>query len=198
MNFGYGISGAMFQPNLKQESLTGAYAGGLSFKYRGEKYIGFQADLNYSHRGYKLAPPQDTTTTRTLNSIMLPIMAQGTIGYKKLVVIINLGCYASYMLNSKVEKSFNGISAKDNYEFILARDHRYEFGALAGAGFYFDLNPILVQLEARYYYGLTNLLNPNYMLNKPYDSRQYQLLISAGLFFDLGTLFNRESKLTKN
>lgn len=198
INFGYGMSGVMFQPDLKQTSYAGSYSGGLSFKYVGEKYMAFQAELNYTHRGYKKPEIGDSIYTRTYNSIMLPMMAQGNVTYKRVSVLLNLGCYASYMLNSKDQIKTKGITYKNDYEFILKRDRRYEFGVLGGVGLGLKLNPIMLQVESRYYYGLTNLYNPDYTNNRPYGSRQFQLQFSAALFYDLGSLFGSEPKLTKN
>lgn len=198
INFGYGMSGVMFQPDLKQTSYAGSYSGGLSFKYVGEKYMAFQAELNYTHRGYKKPEIGDSIYTRTYNSIMLPMMAQGNVTYKRVSVLLNLGCYASYMLNSKDQIKTKGITYKNDYEFFLKRDRRYEFGVLGGVGLGLKLNPIMLQVESRYYYGLTNLYNPDYTNNRPYGSRQFQLQFSAALFYDLGSLFRSEPKLTKN
>jgi hypothetical protein len=198
VNFGYGMSGVMFQPDLKQTSYAGSYSGGLSFKYVGEKYMAFQAELNYVLRGYKKPEVGDSVYTRTYSSIMLPIMAQGSVTYKRVSVLLNLGCYASYMLNSKDQIKTKGITYKNDYEFFLKRDRRYEFGVLGGVGLGLKLNSILLQVESRYYYGLTNLYNPDYTNNRPYGSRQFQLQFSAALFYDLGSLFGSEPKLTKN
>ena len=198
INFGYGMSGVMFQPDLKQTSYAGSYSGGLSFKYVGEKYMAFQAELNYTQRGYKKPEIGDSIYTRTYNSIMLPMMAQGNVTYKRVSVLLNLGCYASYMLNSKDQIKTKGITYKNDYEFFLKRDRRYEFGVLGGIGLGLKFNPIMLQVESRYYYGLTNLYNPDYTNNRPYGSRQFQLQFSAALFYDLGSLFGSEPKLTKN
>lgn len=195
-NFGYGFSGAMFQPNMNQEMYTGSYTGGIAFKYRGEKYMAFQGEIDYSHKGYRIK--NDTIAyERTSNTIMVPMMAQGNIGYKRLNVILNLGCYGSYMLNAKEKTTYKNVTTENDYDIKLVRDHRYEFGIVAGGGFYVDLKPVLVQFEARYYYGLTNLIDPTYTNNRPLDSRQYQFVVSGGLFFDLGSIFAREPKQTK-
>ncbi|WP_320051546.1 outer membrane beta-barrel protein [uncultured Acetobacteroides sp.] len=198
INFGYGMSGVMFQPDLKQTSYAGSYSGGLSFRYVGEKYMSFQAELNYTHRGYKKPEIGDSIYTRTYNSIMLPIMAQGNVTYKRVSVLLNLGCYVNYMLDSKDQIKTKGITYKNDYEFFLKRDRRYEFGVLGGVGLGLKLNPFMLQVESRYYYGLTNLYNPDYTNNRPYGSRQFQLQFSAALFYDLGSLFESEPKLTKN
>lgn len=194
VNFGYGFSGIMFQPKMDQKAYPSSYSGGLSFKYKGEKYMSFQGEVNYSHRGYRQIG-EKVDYERTLNAVMIPIMAQGNVTYKRLNAIIDLGCYASYILNSQERSPANGPST--DYEFLLARDHHYEFGVLAGGGFYFDLKPILFQVSARYYYGLTNMMSPAYMNHKPDDSRLYQLQISGSLFFDLGSIFAKQPKLTK-
>jgi hypothetical protein len=199
INFGYGVAGVMFQPDLKQTSYSGSYSGGLSFKYVGEKYMAFQAELNYTHRGYKMTVDNSNIPSRTYNSVILPIMAQGNVTYKSISVLVNLGCYASYMLNSEYQtNATNGTINSYDYEFFLKRDRRYEFGVLGGVGLGLKLNPILLQVESRYYYGLTNIYNPDYTNNRPYGSRQFQLQFSAALFYDLGSLFGSEPKLTKN
>ena len=198
VNFGYGVAGVMFQPSLKQKSYTGSYSGGVSFKYMVEKYMAFQAELNYSHRGYRMTEDVANISPRTYNSIMLPIMGQGVVAYKKAIVLLNLGCYASYMLDSKYQVVSNNTTTDYDYEFFLKRDRRYEFGLLGGVGFGLNLNPVLLQIESRYYYGLTNLYNPDFTNNRPYGSRQYQLQVSAALFYDLGSIFKSEPKLTKN
>lgn len=123
---------------------------------------------------------------RTYNSIMLPMMGQGVITYKRASVLINLGCYASYMLNSKYQAG--STASNGEFEFLNRRDRRYEFGVLGGLGLGLKLNPFMLQIESRYYYGLTNLYNPDYTNNRPYSSRQYQLQVSAALLYDLGSL----------
>lgn len=186
----------MFQPKMDQAVYPSSYSGGLSFKYKGEKYMSFQGEVNYSHRGYRQVG-EKIDYQRTLNAVMVPIMAQGNIAYKRFNVILDLGCYAGYILDAKERNTVNGITTENDYSFLLDRDHRYEFGVLAGGGFYVDLKPILFQVSARYYYGLTNLMSPIYMSHKPDDSRLYQLQISGSLFFDLGSIFAGEPKKTK-
>ncbi|TCN72096.1 outer membrane protein with beta-barrel domain [Acetobacteroides hydrogenigenes] len=198
INVGYGIAGIMFQPDLKQTSYAGSYSGGLSFKYMAEKYMAFQAELNYTHRGYKKPEIGDSIYTRTYNSIMLPIMAQGNVSYKRVSVLLNLGAYASYMIDSKDQIKNKGITYKNDYDFFLKRDRRYEFGVLGGVGLGFKLDPITIQVESRYYYGLTNLYNPDYTNNRPYGSRLYQLQFSAAILYNLGSSTKNEPKLTKN
>lgn len=189
INYGYGISGVAFQPSIKGSATVGSFNAGIAFKHRGEKYVGFEANINYVNRGYKIKSQDiDSTYKRSFNSIMVPVMAQGTIAYKRVIAIIDLGAYAAYRLDSEVEIDVNGVKTKEDYEFIVDRDRRYEFGALAGAGFYIDLRPILVQFDARYYYGLTNLINPNYVNNKPLESRPYQWMVTASIFYRLGGL----------
>lgn len=196
-NAGYGFSGVTFQPASDQSTYNGSYTGGITFKHRNEKYFALQAELNYTHRGYNRPLDEKTTYKRTYNSIMLPAMAQIIVSYKRFSVITNLGCYASYMLNSETETTQNGVTQKSSYEFFLKRDTRYEFGALAGAGLSIDANPILIQVESRFYYGLTNLYDPDYTNNRPYGSRQFQLQFSAALLYNLGSLFGSDPKLTK-
>lgn len=186
VNYGYGISGITFQPRLDQKSYSGSYTGGLTFKYMGEKYLAFQAELNYTHRGFKMKEENPLIVPRTYNSIMLPMMGQGVITYKRASVLINLGCYASYMLNSKYQAG--STASNGEFEFLNRRDRRYEFGVLGGLGLGLKLNPFMLQIESRYYYGLTNLYNPDYTNNRPYSSRQYQLQVSAALLYDLGSL----------
>jgi hypothetical protein len=196
VNFGYGFSGIMFQPRFGQEIYPQSYSGGLTFKYKGEKYMAFQGDVLYSLRGYRTKT--DTSTyERTNSSIMVPMMAQGVVGYKWFNVIAGLGCYGSYILNSKEKTTIHNVTTSKDYDFLLARDHRYEFGVVANAGFSFNMNPVMLQLEARYYYGLTNLLVPNYQGSKLFDSRQYQLQISAGLYLNLGSVLGNTPKQTK-
>lgn len=198
VNYGYGISGVNFQPDQKQTSYPGSFSTGLSFKYQNEKHFAFQAELNYTHRGYKKPEIGDSVYTRTYNSVMLPMMGQYTATYKRVSVVMNLGFYASYLLDSKDQIKTKGVAYKNDYEFFLKRDHRYEFGVLGGGGLSLNLNPFMLQVETRYYYGLTNLYDPDYTKNRPYGSRQFQLQFSAALFYDLESLFNSGSKLTKN
>lgn len=104
--------------------------GGLVFRYAGHKYYAFQMELNYEHRGWK-----QEGVSHSLHYIELPILMHLNFGSDLCRWFFNLGPQIGYCV-------------KDESYTI---DHRFDWGATAGTGFYIDAkNAGVYQLEIRY------------------------------------------------
>jgi len=150
-NFGVTESMVMFTPSVSQGFLMG-YNGGVVFRYIAEKYVGMQAEINYSQRGWT---ESSGLYTRQLNYIELPFMTHIYMG-KKSRFFINIGPKVSYLLSEKVV--LNQSTTSDT-QHITAIQNPFDYGLCGGLGLLFNIKGNIIQLETRTYYGFSDVFS---------------------------------------
>lgn len=150
-NFGVTESMVMFTPSVSQGFLMG-YNGGVVFRYIAEKYVGMQAEINYSQRGWT---ESSGLYTRQLNYIELPFMTHIYMG-KKSRFFINIGPKVSYLLSEKVVLNQNTTS---DTQHITAIQNPFDYGLCGGLGLLFNIKGNIIQLETRTYYGFSDVFS---------------------------------------
>ena len=122
------------------------YHAGAQFLMISEKYVGLKVELNYAQKGFK-----DRYGHRHLDYIELPFMTHITFGQKLFRFFINLGPEVAYLIHD------NPISA-DTQQHSLPVKNRFDYGIVGGLGFEFNTKTGIYTIDARYNFGLNNVL----------------------------------------
>ncbi len=217
VTMGYGMSTGRLEPKQQMRAIWGQYQAGLTWRYYGtQRFVGgFGVDLEFLQQGFSFAtnaslvdePKDYLYYTRRINSIMLPIVWQPHFYLLRNHVRFYLEAAAtfSYNLSSTYEdetlRDQGDPDWKGTYEFKTVRDNRIGYGLAGGAGLAILIRRFELNLRARYYFGLADLLrnrnkysgnandgveNPFYAtpLRSPMDN----LMISVGVSYR----FNKE------
>ena len=157
-----------YMTDLEIQGSPGLTAG-VSGQYSFMDWLGVRVDLNYTQKNYQIHRAMlDKWEYNYRNDyLQLPVMAAFSFGGTKLRGFCNLGCYTGIWLNSHISGTdFNLFSSKwvslnENVKFNSDRDNRWDAGLLAAAGLEYHIaNHWAIQLEARYYHGLTSTTKP--------------------------------------
>jgi hypothetical protein len=205
---GYGAASGRFYPLRETGMFFGNYTGGLAWKYYSEQQIvgGVGAELEFQQRGYKIFYGNKSATTdytlRRVNSITMPLIWQPHLYFfdRRLRVFLNAAFTVTYNLG--VDDSVTEVTFRDDgsskmvsssvttpYKFITARDNRWNYGIFGGFGFGVLFGRCEVFAEARYYYGMSDIIRnyTKYQFQSEFlRSELDNLYINVGFFFRLG------------
>jgi hypothetical protein len=165
---GVDFSRIFFNPSVTQKMAMGAVAG-LQIKYVEESHFGLIAELNLEQRGWK----EDFEETqysykRTVNYIQIPVLAHIYFGNRG-QFFFNAGPEIGFKIGESTSTNFDvaNISSLPDMpskklntdEMFMDADQKIDYGISVGLGGEFFVNPRhSVLLEARFYYGLGNVL----------------------------------------
>jgi hypothetical protein len=205
---GYGAASGRFYPPKETGMFLGNYTGGIAWKYYSDQPVlgGIGAELEYQQRGYKIFNGNKSATTdytlRKVNSITMPLIWQPHLYFfnRSLRVFLNAAFTVTYNLGvwdsvTEVKFSDNGSgkmvssSVTTPYKFITARDNRWNYGLFGGFGFGVLFGRCEVFAEARYYYGMGDIIRnyTKYTFQSDFlRSELDNLYINMGFFFRLG------------
>lgn len=165
---GADMSQVMFHPSVSQKFKVGATAG-FTFRYIEENHFGIIAELDFTQRGwtedFEDAP---FSYSRTLNYIEIPVMTHIYFG-RRGRFFFNAGPVVGYMLGDSMKSNFNPYDWKHepgfpdrnrtNDQIDMQISNRFDYGICAGLGGEFNINrKNSLSLEARFYYGLGNIM----------------------------------------
>lgn len=190
---GVSMSRVFFNPSVKQGFPVGATAG-LMFRYIEENHFGIIAELNFEQRGWK-ENFEDTKFSyrRTLNYIQVPVLAHIYFGSPRGHFFVNAGPEIGFQAGESTSANFDpegiadipGFPLKDRQiaQLTLPCDTRIDYGISGGLGGEFFLNgKSSVCLEARFYYGLGNVMKCG--RTEAFSSANSMgLMITAGYWF---------------
>lgn len=150
----FGATGSMvnFLPSVKQSYLLGANAG-LSFRYIGHSFAGFQTELNYSQRGWSEASGQ---YNRNLHYIELPFMTHFYFG-KKIKIFLNVGPKISYLIAESSSVDQNNPSTLAQHKNSI--DNQLDYGFCLGPGFLFRIQKQVFLFDLRANYSLSDVFS---------------------------------------
>jgi len=126
--------------------------------------------------------------------VQLPVMQRFSFGWEQTRFFVNLGGFGGYLFSRWESGRLLNVYDQSNYysysgkgRFDSRRDQRFELGVLAGAGMeYLSKERYRFFAEVRYFHGLTNLQQENYMLNQiPRYNNTF--LFQMGCFFQFKT-----------
>lgn len=171
---GYGMASARFDPKQEMKGMWGIYTAGLTWRYYGtQRFVGgFGIDLEFLQQGFSFAtnaslveePKDFRYYTRHINSVMLPIVWQPHIYMLRHRVRVYLEAAAtfSYQLSSDYEdesaKASGMADWKGDYNYKTARDSRWGYGLAGGGGIAFLIRRFEINVRARYYFGLSDVV----------------------------------------
>ncbi len=180
----WGLSGAYIAPTQYQKPVYGNFEAGFIVKHYNLKYIGFQGELNFVERGYRKPVNNWAFYKRANTYLELPIFLQGKIKYRVSYLVLNAGCYAAYLIDSKEGDNLNGEFNMIEYDFSILRDNRFDYGLLGGLGLGFDIKNVTLQVEARILYGFGDIYKHSYQGN-PTQSPFFSQSVSFGVLYNL-------------
>ncbi len=195
---GKSVSWVTFSPTLKQLPLLDQEIDyGLGVKYYDLQYVGFHGEANFSQRGYVL-PLTDTSEYKRINNYLeIPIFMQVRIENKGFFIHLNVGCYSSYLISTYQGNNTYGFFIKEEYDFNILKDNRFDYGLAGGLGFGFETRFGVLQLDARFTLGFGDIYKHNFKGN-PTQSPARMLGASLSYFVNLTKLSNNGNKLTFN
>jgi hypothetical protein len=199
---GYGAAQGRFYPAEETSMTWGKMSGGVAWKYYSPQQVvgGVGAELLYMARGYRI-DRGNMSTIRTVNSITMPLIWQPHLYFARrhLRVFVNAAFTFTYNLGvgdtvtelSRVivdGKVVSQSSIVTPYKMIAPRDGRWNYGIMGGAGFGVLFGRWEVAAEARYYYGMSDILRTQtrYMFNDYIRSELDNLSINLSVYFRLG------------
>lgn len=163
---GADFSRVVFTPGVTQSFNIGGNAG-LNFRYIEEKHFGFIVEANWEQRGWKEDFEElPYKYARTVNYIHVPFLAHIYFGNRG-KFFINAGPSVSFMVGESTDANFDINTVKDNHLFSNRITYQYfepvrqkvDYGISGGLGGEFSINRRnSLYLEARFYYGLGNVL----------------------------------------
>lgn len=187
---GLDLSMVNFSPSVRQSMLPGANAG-LNFRYTEENHFGFVVEVNWEQRGWKEnfdgAP---FSYSRTVDFIHIPFMSHIYFGNRH-KFFINLGPSIGFRIGDAVKSNFDYEHVSSVPDFPLHTSQQYgyptkakvDFGISGGLGGELGINSRnSLYLEARYYFGIANLL-PAGRADHFKSSNPMTLSVSLGYWF---------------
>lgn len=177
---------------------------GLAVYHMSTKHFGLQAEINYANKGYKIGkeyssfglPDSGWTYSRSINYIEIPLLTHVEIGKGRFHIIANLGPQFSYAISSSETfnqnvTSFTGIKTGDIY-ISNTKTNGFQFGLAVGGGINYRFNFGIIQLEARYYLGLSNIIPP-----RKYSNFQNQHFGATISYYYLVPIRKKEKEATE-
>lgn len=163
---GVNLSMVSFTPGITQGFLPGAN-GGINFRYMEENHFGFIVELNFEQRGWKEDfEKRPFSYSRTVNYLQLPFLAHIYFG-RRGRFFINAGPSVSVAIGESTSSNFNhadvgsveGFPNRVTYQYGMTVENRFDYGISGGIGGELSINRRnALYLEARYYFGLGNML----------------------------------------
>ena len=174
---GSGFATARPYPDQEMKAIWGTYQVGFSWRYYSmPRFLAcFGIDVELLQRGYSFAPIafhyEDKKDykyyTRTLNSIMIPIVWQPHcyLFKKHMRLYLEAAPTFSFNFSSKFQNnetlSQNGIMegpVSGKYEFRPERDNRFSYGLRGGGGFDLIFGQVEVGFRVMYDFGFSDIL----------------------------------------
>ncbi len=152
LNGGMAASTVNFTPKVSQSFLMG-YTGGLVFRQISQKSLGWQVELNYMQRGWQ---ETEGGYARQLNFIELPFMTHFNFG-KKFRFFFNIGPKVGYLISESVLQNTQETSTSVQHTTLT--ENKFDYGFVAGTGFYINIKGQVFQLEARGNYSMSDIFS---------------------------------------
>jgi outer membrane protein W len=164
------------------------FTGGLVLLYEFNDQLAIQPELLYSQKGVQSNLYEGiilVDVTASFNYVELPILLRYQVPLKgKFKPFVFAGPCISYSLSSELELSASILSVTLD---IGSLSHVSDFGLVAGGGFGYEVGNGLLVLDARVYYGFTNvLLTGDFEINGSIHTIEEDDFKNYGFVFMLG------------
>ena len=169
-------------PQYLDKNYLFAANAGLSMRYMSEKHFGIQLELNYFQSGWKDDFGYGSTNSyrREMSFIELPFLMHARIASKSIGFYLNLGPKFSFFLSESEYLDSDLSYAYHN----KAAETPFQWGILGGGGFEVILKQQRFGLEARYYFGLSDIFS-NAVVDDFVSSNLQQISLNLMYYFRL-------------
>ena len=179
---GAGYATARLYPKQEMKPIIGGTNFGLSWRYYSlPRFVGAVGlDLELMQRGFSYGYDYTSTMddngieerhykyyTRTMNTIMLPIVWQPHVYLSKNHIRAYVEAAFTLSYNFGGEWEYDNRPDHGKYDWRLERDNRWNYGLAGGAGFSLLFGRIEAGVRARYYFGYADVMRNR---NKYYDN----------------------------
>lgn len=178
IKYGYGMNGAMFSFDAKEEMIYTPVNYGLFYTYYHPmwgfmNYFGIQAGVNYARQGFKTN--SGYFEDETWETVYATLISQFKFDAgKRIRILINAGGFGGYRFATDKQKGFDCF------------DNRIEYGAIGGLGLGFKFHPFELHLEGNYKHSFSFLFHPEKLSSKTWIyTYPYQIQISLALLYKL-------------
>lgn len=166
---GADMSRVGFYPSISQKMQAGVL-GGVRIRYVEENHFGILAELSFVQRGWKEDFEElHYNYSRSLNYLEIPVMTHIYFG-RRGRFFFNAGPQFGLYLGEKISSNFNykniegikdfPIKNRHNEQLSMKIANKIDYGISAGLGGEFFINPRnSLDLEARFYFGLGNIMS---------------------------------------
>ena len=135
---------------------------GVAFQHFYQHHVGFQAEINFSQKGYKQKFDNGSAFETRLNYLEIPMLAVIRTGKNKFHIFANAGVYLEFLLNSKISErpSDADIGSWDFYAYDESSDRKFGYGFRVGSGLSYDFGFGTILADVHFSYSLSNFFNP--------------------------------------
>lgn len=209
ISFG-GKFGATLSQFTDQQPYTNnaqGYTGGAFFRYNFSQLFSLQLEANYSQQGGRITnfnvpeyygledswyDMKVENQYLRMHNVEVPLLAQFSINLEDNRLKINLGPAFSYNMHSGIlsegtvfsGKEFHTYTGEENVSSII---NSYEYSAIGGIGFEFDVSPdMFLTVDARYKYGINPVYEGYSYISIPQiqgDLKNHSLYFTLGFGF---------------
>lgn len=155
---GVNFSKVNFVPKVQQEMYMGLQ-GGAMIRWRTEKNLGLQIELNFKQQGWEEkfeGEEAGLSYRRRMNYMEVPFLSHIYFGGERVQFFINLGPQIGIMLSDKIEGNVGdqNTSQKIDKQHTEDIDNKFEWGLCGGPGIELRTGIGSFLLEGRFFYAL--------------------------------------------
>jgi len=156
---GASLSSITLVPKLVDKLFTVGKTGGLTLRYISENHFGLQTELNVVQSGWEEDEQglgQTASYKRRLNLLDMPFMLHAYTGNKAFRSFLNLGARFNYLLseNETIEPGTTHL-----IQHGKAVEKPFQYGVVGGGGVEVHLKRLVIGLDGRYTYYVSNLFS---------------------------------------
>lgn len=206
VQYGVALSNVTFQPDHSQTLNFVPVNIGIMFTKYGKlfgymPYFGMRIGLFYTEEVLQFKKNEETgrypyyilgAARREMKVLELPFLSHFHYDFWKMRIMADVGVYAGYRLTIERSEYVDKSPEMTQYSHSFhPREHRFDYGLKAGAGFAFIFDPVELHLMAGFKYSWSNLFDPN--VNYRYEDSPYyynwanpmNIIISLGVHYQL-------------
>lgn len=175
---GASFSQANFKPASRSnrspdQQVVQGFEAGLLWRMLNNRNLGFQAELNYSVMGWHIYPGTSWQDQREYHYVQMPLLSHLQLGRGRLKLVVQAGGLVAYA------KQIEEVLLPDPATPApLAYAHQellpWQYGVVGAAGPSISLPFGMLQLEARFVYYLSNMLQPDLTRTDDFESANQQ------------------------
>lgn len=171
---GASLSTVTLVPKLVDKLFTFGNTGGLTLRYISENHFGLQTELNLVQSGWKEDQEGfglNYSYQRTLNLIDVPLLLHAYTGNNTFRAFLNAGARFNYLLSENEETVAGTTSLIQHGKTV---ENPFQYGIAGGAGAEVHLKRLVIGLDGRYTYFMSNLFSD--VIGADFNTSNLQLI----------------------